>query len=286
MLYLIARFLAASLPGFIKYWIALRVSDLYFLFNRKGKQAVIHNLRNVTSNRDIFKSAREVFHNFGKYLADFLFIAQLNRYNWRKWVKLVNSEYFESAYREKKGIIALTAHIGNWELGGVILSLIGYPTSAMVLPQRNKSVNNFFLTQRQSKGLNPLPVGPQIRESFRRLKKGEVLAILGDRNIGTLRAGRDKSSGVEVDFFGKKAYLPRGPAVLAYWTEAIILPGFTIRGKDNKYTLYFEQSVKVERCKNKEEFIRINTQKIAQIIEKYISLYPEQWCVFEEIWRS
>ena len=215
-------------------------------------------------------------------------MSQLNRYNWRKWVKTVNEKYFDNAYKEGKGIIALTAHIGNWEMGGIVLSLMGYPTSAIVLPQRNRLVNDFFLKQRQSKGLKLVSLGSNLREGLRRLKNGEVLAILGDRNIGSLKLARNKalneSNGVKVEFFGKKAYFPKGPAVLAYWTKAIILPGFTIRGKDNKYTLYFERPVLIERCEDKEEFIRINTQKIATIIEKYVRIYPEQWCVFEEIW--
>jgi KDO2-lipid IV(A) lauroyltransferase len=229
-----------------------------------------------------------MFHNFSKYLADFLFISQLNEFNWTKWVKTVNKRRFEEAYRQKKGVIALTAHIGNWELGGTILSLMGYPVSAIVLPQRNKEVNNIFLKQRRSKGLESIFLSQNLREGIRRLKKGEVLAILGDRNIGFSKNIRDKAinenNGVEVEFFGRKAYFPKGPAMLAYWTQALILPGFTIRGKDNKYTLYFERPIQAERCEDKEEFIRINTQKIAAVIEKYVRLYPEQWCVFEKVW--
>lgn len=282
LLYLTAKFLAVSFPSPIKYWVALRVSDLHFIFKKKDRQVVSRNLKNIHSQKNKFQSAKDIFHNFAKYLIDFLFMSQLNRYNWRKWVKTVNEEYFDNAYKEGKGIIALTAHIGNWELGGIILSLIGYPTSAIVLPQRNRLVNSLFLKQRQSKGLKTTSLGLGLRESFQKLKKGEIVAILGDRNI------RDKSlsraSGVEVEFFGKKAYFPRGPAVLAYWTNAIILPGFTIRGKDNKYTLFFERPIPIERYEDKEKFVTVNTQKIAKVIEKYVSLYPEQWCVFEEIW--
>lgn len=288
LLYLTAKFLAVSFPSPIKYWISLRVSDLYFIFKKKDRQAVFRNLKNIRSPNNKFRSAKDIFHNFAKYLIDFLFMSQLNKYNWRKWVKTVNEEYFDDAYKEGKGIIALTAHIGNWELGGIVLSLMGYPTSAIVLPQDNIAVNNVFFKQRHSKGLKSISLGPNLREGLRRLKNGEILAILGDRNIGISRLARNKTlnepNGVEVEFFGKKAYFPKGPAVLAYWTKAIILPGFTIRGKDNKYTLYFERPIPIERCENKEEFIRINTQKIATVIEKYVRLYPEQWCVFEEIW--
>ncbi len=156
LLYLAAKFLMVSLPEPIKYWIALRVADLYLIFNKKYREAVIHNLRNIPSPKDGFQYAKNVFHNFAKYLADFLFISKLNKYNWRKWVKIVNKEYFDNAYKEGKGIIALTAHIGNWELGGIILSLMGYPISAVVLPQSNKAVDNIFVRQRQSKGLKPI----------------------------------------------------------------------------------------------------------------------------------
>ena len=233
--------------------------------------------------------ARDMFHNFSKYLADFLFISCLNKYNWKKWVKIANLEHFDAAYREKKGVIAITAHIGNWELGGTILSLMDYPTSAIVLPHPNKAVNSMFFKQRLSKGLNSIFLGVNLKGSFKRLNDGEIVAILGDRNLRVSRAFRkeyiDDSNAVEVKLFGKKAYFPKGPAVLAYWTDAMIVPGFTIRGKDNKYTLYFEPPIQVEKHEDKEEFIRINTQKIASVMERYIQLYPEQWCVFERIWK-
>ncbi len=288
MLYLFARFVAVSFPTPLKYWIGLRTSDMYFLFHRKNRKAVFSSFDQIPSKKAKYNAARDMFHNFSKYLADFLFISQLNKYNWKKWVKTVNKENFDNAYRKNKGIIALTAHIGNWELGGTILSLMGYPISAIVLPQRNRAINNIFLKQRLAKGLKSIFLGQNLIEGVRRLKRGEVLAILGDRNIGFSKNTRDKTAnkatGVEVEFFGRKTYFPKGPAILAYWTQALILPGFTIRNKNNKYTLHFERPIQVKRCKDKEEFIRINTQKIATVIEKYVRLYPEQWCVFEEVW--
>ncbi len=288
ILYLCARFLAVSFPTPLKYWIGLRVSDMYFLFHRKNRRAVLSNFAQIPLEKSKHKVARAMFHNFSKSLADFLFISQLNKNNWENWVRTANEQNFDEAYKQKKGIIALTAHIGNWELGGVVLSLMGYPISAIVLPQKNRGVNDIFLKQRLEKGLKSIFLGQNFREGVRRLKSGEVLAIVGDRNIGFSKSIGDKTSnkttGVEVIFFGRKTYFPKGPAILAYWTEALILPGFTIRDNDNKYTLHFERPIQIERCEDKEEFIRINTQKIAAVIEKYVRCYPEQWCVFEEVW--
>jgi len=288
ILYLCARFLAVSFPTPLKYWIGLRVSDMYFLFHRKNREAVLSNFNKIPLEKNRHEVARSMFHNFSKSLADFLFISQLNKNNWGNWIGTVNKKIFDEAYKKKRGIIALTAHIGNWELGGIVLSLMGYPISAIVLPQRNKAVNDIFFKQRLEKGLKSIFMGENLIEGLRRLKRGEVLAIVGDRNIGFSRDIKDKtintSSGVEVNFFGKKAYFPKGPAILAYWTQALILPGFTVRERDNKYTLHFEKPIQVERCENKEEFIRITTQKIAAVIEKYVRRYPEQWCVFEKVW--
>ena len=267
----------------------MRVSDLYFLFHQRNRRAVFYNLSKVPLHRGKRAVTRDIFHNFSKYLADFFFISRINKHNWKKWVKIVNLNYLDDAYKKRKGVIAVAAHIGNWELGGVVLSLIGYPTSGIILPHRNKAVNNIFLEQRQSKGLNSIFLGINLKESFKRLKNGEIVAILADRNLRASKRNKsaevDNSNAVEVELFGKKAYLPKGPAVLAYWTDAIIVPGFAVREKDNKYTLCFEPSVPVERCEDKEKFIKINTQKIASVIEKYIRLYPEQWCVFERVWK-
>ncbi|MDD5454683.1 MAG: lysophospholipid acyltransferase family protein [Candidatus Ratteibacteria bacterium] len=290
ILYLCAHFLAVSFPTPLKYWIGLRVSDMYFLFHNKNRKAVLSNFDKIPLGKNKHEAARTMFHNFSKSLADFLFISQLDKNNWRNWVKTIDEKKFDEAYRQKKGVIALTAHIGNWELGGIILSLMGYPISAIVLPQKNRAVNDIFFKQRLEKGLKPIFLGQSLIEGVRKLRKGEVLAIVGDRNIGFSKSIRDKTPnktmGVEVNFFGRKVYFPKGPAILAYWTQALILPGFTVRDNDDKYTLYFENPIQIERCKNKEEFIKINTQKIASVIEKYVRHYPEQWCVFEEVWQE
>jgi len=279
LLHLGANLLALSLPPPAKHWVALRVSELYFIFNRKGRKAVENNLRFIPTREDKTRLPLKIFHSFGKCAADFASVPRFK--NWRhfsKRLEIVNNEYLDKAYREGKGVIALTAHIGNWEWGGVALALKGYPTSAIVLLHQNPLVDRIFVKKREEKKVKIIPLGTSFRESYRRLKKGEVVAILGDRNIG--------GSGIEVNFFGKPAYLPKGPAALAYRTGASIVPGFVIRKKDNRYTLYFEPALDLYKGKDREEFIRVNTQKIAQVIEKYILLYPEQWVVFEKIWKD
>jgi len=61
-----------------------------------------------------------------------------------KNVKILNLEYIDEGLKQGKGVIVVTAHLGNWELGGVVVSMKGYPISTVALAHKSKVVTNFF----------------------------------------------------------------------------------------------------------------------------------------------
>jgi lauroyl/myristoyl acyltransferase len=167
----------------------------------------------------------------------------------------------------------LTAHLGNWELGGLVFGALGYPFWAVALPHKNKKINDFFNDRRESKGVHVIQFGKAARMCLSLLKENKMVALVGDKDYSN-------EAGVVVDFFGRKTYLPKGPAGFALKTGALILPGFMIRNPDDTYTLHMEKPIESTGG----DTIETLTLKYAAIMERYIKQYPQQWYMFRQFW--
>ncbi|MBM3252148.1 MAG: lysophospholipid acyltransferase family protein [Candidatus Omnitrophica bacterium] len=279
LLYRIGQFIALHLPLKLGYKIAMFCSDTHYIFADKDRRAVKENLKAIfpeKPDREIRRIRIRMFRNFAKYLVDFFRFEKLDEEYIKKNIRIENIHYFQEALSKGKGVIGLTAHLGNWELGGVVIALCGYPFWVVALPHKDKSVNNFFNSQRESKGIKVIPLGKAVRKSLDVLKENKILALVGDRDFS--------EKGMILDFFGKPAFFPEGPAAFALKTGATIVPGFMLRNEDDTFTLKIEKPLEFSPSGNKERDLRelITIYKI--IFEDYIRKYPDQWYMFRRFW--
>lgn len=217
-----------------------------------------------------------VFRNFAKYLADFFRFEKLDRGYIDKNIKLENLHYFDQALASGKGVIVLTAHLGNWELGGVVLAQLGYPFWAVALSHKNKKVNDFFVAQRARKGVNVITLGKAIRSCISEIKNNHMVALVGDRDF--------TEKGIVIDFFNKPTHFPEGPAALSLMTGASIIPGFMLRNPDNSFTLRIEKPVEFKPTGDKAKDLANLITVYKNIFEDYIRRYPDQWYIFRRFW--
>jgi KDO2-lipid IV(A) lauroyltransferase len=219
-----------------------------------------------------------MFRNFAKYLVDFFCFSKLDYENIKKNVKIENVHYIDDALANGKGAITLTAHIGNWELGGVVIALLGYPFWVVALPHKYKKVDNFFNFQRESKGVKVIPLGKAVRLSLDVLKENKVLALLGDRDFS--------EKGLALEFFGRPAIFPQGPAAISLKTGAKLIPGFMLRNPDDTFTLKFERPLELISTGDKNKDLISLTTQYKNVFEDYIRRYPDQWYVFRKFWKE
>jgi lauroyl/myristoyl acyltransferase len=281
ILYRIGQFIALRLPLKLGYKLAVFISDVHYIFADKDRSAVKNNLKVIfpeKTGREIRRIRIRVFRNFAKYLVDFFRFEKIDAEYIKKNIRIENIQYFNQAVSKGKGVIVLTAHIGNWELGGVVISLSGYPFWVVALPHKDKLVNNFFNYQRESKGIKVIPLGRAVRKSLDVLKEKEMLALVGDRDF--------TERGIILDFFGKPAIFPQGPAALSLKTGASIVPGFMLRNEDDTFTLRIEKPLEFTPTGNKEKDLREFIMSYNSIIEDYIRRYPDQWYMFRRFWKA
>lgn len=279
LLYKLGVFAVLHLPLKLAYRIAVFLSDLHFIFADKDRATVAANLRAIFPDKSLreIKSIRlAMFRNFAKYLVDFFRFPLLDKANIKKILNLVNLNYIDGALAKGRGAIILSAHTGNWELGGVGMALTGYPIGAVALPHRHKSVDNFFNTQRQKKGLIVMPLGRAARDCLKLLQENKIIALVGDRVFDV--------AGVHTEFFGLPARLPVGPAAFSLKTGAPIIPGIVIRNLDDTFTLKFEKPIDYTPTGDRDKDILQITSKYKIIIEDYVRRYPDQWFMFRKFW--
>jgi lauroyl/myristoyl acyltransferase len=277
--YRLASLISRVLPMRLAYWVGLRVADMFYRHNHAGRQAVTSNLRQIYLAQKIEPAeealeglTRKTFQYFGKYLVDFFRYSMLSVEDVRRIVSVAHVEYLDETVRLGRGVILLTAHFGNWELGGAVLTALGYRFKALVLPQRIEKLNRLFQSQRESRGMQVIPVGNSALGVMRSIKRGEVVALLADRDF-TSRDDR-------ITFFGKSARLPKGPAWLSKHTGAPIVPGFLIRQVDDTFLLRIHPPIFPEN-EPSEESLR---QTICSVLEKEIGERPYQWFIFDDFW--
>jgi len=280
-LYRIGQFIALHSPIKKAYKTAVFVSDIHYLFSFKDRRTTGENLKALfpeKTGREIRRIRITMFRNFAKYLVDFFRFSKLDNEYIKKNIKLENMEYIDQVLARGKGAITVTAHLGNWELGGVVISLLGYPFWAVALPHKSKKVDNFFNAQRQMKGVKVIPVGRAVRQSLEVLKSNNVLALVGDRDFS--------ESGLTMEFFGKPATFPLGPAALALKTGATIIPGFMLRNSDDTFTLRMEKPLFFTPSGDKEKDMLSLTAAYRDVFEEYIRKYPDQWYMFRRFWKK
>ncbi|MFH1797810.1 MAG: hypothetical protein ABH844_00460 [Candidatus Omnitrophota bacterium] len=280
-LYLAGIFIAKILPLKVCYSLAAVISRMYFMFAGRDKEELRENLKIVfgteVEKKQLDRYVFEVFFNFAKYLADFFKTFEIKEKYVNDNIKVQGSENLDKALEKGKGAIVVTIHLGNWELAGRVIGMLKYQVSAIALEHEDKRVNELFVKQRAESGVKSIFVGKaEIKECFKALKRNEVLGILGDKDY--------TSNGIYVDFFKKKARLPKGPAVFSLKTGAPIVFCVMVRGRSDEYQMYFKEPVFPEATDDYNKDLEIIMKKYIILFEESIQKYPGQWYAFRRIW--
>jgi len=290
-LYITGFTVAKILPIRLCYLIAEVTAYFYSLFARRDREELTANLKVVlgedADGRTINRHILEIFKHFAKYLADFIKFTTFDKGYIEEHIDIQGLENLDKCLEEGKGAVIVSLHLGNWELGGAVVGGLGYSINGLVLEHKNKRINDFFIRQRDINSFKSIPLGISatrsislgisVKECFKALKRNEIVAIVGDKDY--------TSGGIPVEFFGQKAVLPKGPAVLSLRTGAPIVFTILPRVKDNKFRLILEEPIKHIPTGDHEKDIRELMAAYIRIFEKYIRQYPDQWYAFRKLWN-
>ncbi|MBF0480001.1 MAG: lysophospholipid acyltransferase family protein [Candidatus Omnitrophica bacterium] len=200
----------------------------------------------------------------------------------RDYVTFEGKENLDAALKKGNGVIALTAHYGNFPLMMLGAVQMGYPTNCVIKPARDTKMSDYLLKKREKIGLKTIFTNPRNQcagQCIKALRNNEIIFLLADQNFGA-------KGGVFVEFFGQKAGTATGPVVFAQRTGAAIVPMFAVRQSDGKHKIFIEPEYKLEHDDDEQKMFEVNMGNITKIIENYIRKYPHEWAWMHRRWKS
>ena len=186
-------------------------------------------------------------------------------------VAVEGEDHLKRALAKKRGVIALSAHLGNFTMIGARLAAAGYPFSVLVKPPRDPGFARLIDDFRARVGIKTISARPRknaVRAILRALRENDVVLLIADEF---------KSGEVEVTFFGRAAPAPRGPAALALRTGAAVLPMFLTRRSDDCLILSIGPEIALVNSGAVEESVATNTALFTRHLEAMIRRHPDQW---------
>lgn len=288
-LYLLARTAAwifTLLPRRSALYTAKFLGGLSFTLVSRQREKALTHLRMVFSKekteKEIRGIARQVFENAAMTSAELL---QFPKMTAERAAGIVDSaeavKVYDQLLSRGKGLISMTAHIGNWELLAGIFGLKGYKGLVLARKIYYEPYNDWIVGLRNAVKVPTLYRDDSSREILKRLAAGEIVGLLPDQDIDSLK-------GVFVPFFGKPAYTPVAPVRIAMSTGAPMLPNFLIREDVIRYKLVTGEPIWADSYKHldREEAVVKMTENWMSQFEKVIREYPGQWAWMHNRWKT
>jgi len=190
----------------------------------------------------------------------------------------VGFEAFADAARGETGVVVLTGHLGNWEIGGAVIAASGIPLDVVGKGMSNRRFERQLFGMREALGMRVIEMGDAPRESLRSLGRGRVLALLPDQSA--------HRGGIPVPFFGHPASTPRGPALFAARSGAPVWIAFATRdpGPGQRYTATFEP-LPFEPTGRPDEDAATLMGAYARRLEEAVRASPEQYFWQHRRWK-
>ena len=180
---------------------------------------------------------------------------------------------------EGRGVVLALPHCGNWDLAGSLVELAGIPIFSVAARQRNPFVNKLLNDMRGGHGMAVLERdgGPRVfMEMLRRVKRGEVFAILPDT--------RSRVPALQVPFLGGTANLARGMGLLACQARVPVLPLVMRRVAWRRFEVEFFDELRPDpSAPRDEEELRL-TRETAALFDAAIRRDPGQWFWYNKRW--
>lgn len=224
------------------------------------------------------QTVREVFRHLGKMVLETLYMPRLTKPFVEQHVVIENQQYMDEAMAAGRGVVILTAHLGNWEWIGPVLCKHGYPIAGIAKRQPNDYHTQLLNEFREQSGMEIYSRGTtELVSAAKALRSGKALGFLADQDAGV--------HGLFVPFLGKMASTPMGPAVFSSKFGSPVVPMFIIR-EEWGHRLLLLPPLKVPEQGDKEEIIWSMTVEMTEIVEKMVRQYPHLWLWFQKRWNT
>ena len=277
--HLTVSFLLSFLPPSVAYtlvnlfgpWLGLCWPAHY----RRAWRNMARVLGPTASRAEVARRVRNVFRNYGRYMVDLVWLPRAPLGELERHVRVVGEQHIDEAMRRGKGLVLVTAHVGNWDLGGALLARRGYPVSVIVETLEPVRWNERVQRIRERLGMQAIPLESGVRDMIAALRNNGILGVLIDRPLA--------EDGVAVRFFDATTRVPEGAARLALRTGAGLAVATSVR-QGGEIVAQVSPLIQIEPSGDRGRDVQELTQRAMDWLEGVIRQHPDQWFMFRNMW--
>lgn len=276
--------LVQRLPSRFIYACAVLGGELAYLGWRTKRDITRHNfsivLGRAPADPEVSRITRRSFRNFAKYLTEIMRFPSLHAVDLERLVTIDPGSLgnLRAAREHGKGLIFVSAHFGNFELGGARIAQ-EIPLTVVADDLQNQRLMDFLVANREHKNVSILSPNGSAKRVLAALKRNEMVGFMMDLGPRTMELDN-----IQADFFGHPAAFPTIPAALARVSGAPIVVAVTKRERDNTFRGTALPPIFVERTKQATHDLERATQAVVQALEGLVRPDPDQWYIFRPMW--
>ena len=255
--------------------------NLYYIFIKKQRERAVAQMMPALkiSEAEARKLVRESFVNLARNMLEIFYMPNLNEKNLSKYVKIDHLDRMKNALAKGHGVVVLTGHVGTWEWLSAAFTLNGLPVTAIAKLQPNQEYSRALDDLRATINVEIFNRGTsELLAAGRALKKGKILGFLADQDAGP--------GGAFIEFLGKVASTPMGPAVFSKKFNSPVVPAFIIRQPDGRHLVKIFEPMYFENTGDADGDLFRFTEKMTRLLEKIILENPTQWLWFQKRWNT
>jgi len=227
---------------------------------------------------EVARIARASYASLGRTTIE---TALLPTYSREEVIELVERtdgwEYVEQALAQGRGLMVVTGHLGNWELGGSYVAARGIPLEAVARRMENPLFDAYLNETRRRIGMTVIHDADAVRRVPRAMREHHAVAFLVDQGAVGLAS-------TWVPFFGRYAKTPRGPAVFALRLKTPLLFACALRQPDGRFVIHFEP-VPTETTGTLDADVDRIVASYTSTLERWVRRAPEQYFWHHRRWK-
>jgi KDO2-lipid IV(A) lauroyltransferase len=183
----------------------------------------------------------------------------------------------ERAMALGRGVMFVSGHLGNWELGGSYVAARGVPLEAVARRMENPLFDDYITETRRRIGMTVIHDADAVRRVPRAMREKHGVAFLVDQGAVGLAS-------TWVPFFGRYAKTPRGPAVFALRLKTPLVFACALRQPSGRYIMYFED-IPVAPTGTLDADVDAIVSAYTRTLERWVRRAPEQYFWHHRRWK-